>query len=201
MSDDLTLWDIESGIYECMERLEDAREHGDSESIEEATTAIAAYVAAEITKVDGIGRYIRFCKAQAQKVRDHIASETERLCGMAEKWDRRSDSVANAAIGVLRATGKRRVESAIMVIRRQKNPDSVEITDAVLIPSKFVRVTVQMSEDRYWRLIEGDLGQIREEASVIKREIMKSEIKPVLMRGETVPGASLITDSEHLRIE
>lgn len=221
MSDSLTLWDIQAGMVEAITRVEDAeaihrelldlnaqaksiKDTGDemnaaiSQSANEvldARIALEAYMSAEIKKVDNIAGFIRVCGKQAELA----GAEIERIRARRDAWLARAERVKQICIHVLKAFPTKRVESALNRLRLQKNPASVYVFDATLIPSHMVYVTVRMTETQWKHLLSIDPMSLN--PNMVKdREISLSTVKDALKSVE-VPGARIADETHHLRVE
>ena len=212
-----TLWEIDRGLQEAIFDLDAAEEQyaflgalpaadvdselfdSAKEHIETMQLALRAYIEGAIRKVDGVVSFLRFADSQ----RELAKAEKKRVAAIEDRWERRIEVLETACVSVLRTIGEKRMESASNVIRRQKNPPSALVVVPSQIPSQYVRVTVQMTEEE-WKNTCATLADEHDyiiKAEVKQREFMLASIRDAMKRDESVPGAVLDTEREHLRYE
>lgn len=206
-TESLTLYELEDGLREAVDSWEDAREAvavvpADDEEgrtaallrYNNAEAALKAYLAEEVRKVHGIASYIRYCDA----MEDLCDQEVKRLRERRESWAARRDRVKSVVLGVMQQFDVKKFETASAVLRRQANGGTVApiITDPLNVPSRYVRLTVQMTQEQFEQLPMA----LRMKLNVREREFSTSKIASALAAGEDVPGAKAGERGEHLRV-
>lgn len=129
MSDGVSLWEIEAGIAEAVQQVE---ESGD----ESALAVLNAYLDGRRDKVDRIAAYIKSCDIAA----DNIDAEIDRLKARKQAFENRAKRVKDYAKGVMDVHGKSKLEGDRFTLSVRATPPSVKITDETQIPSKFLDV-------------------------------------------------------------
>jgi len=134
-SDDLSLYDIAAGLQEALAAREDA---ATPEEQATADQAIAAYMEAEVSKVDGIAAYARHCRAMHAEAK----AEAERLTARAAAWDGRRKRLLDFVQRVMEQTGRRRIEGKLSTLLLQANggKQAVRIDDESLLPDEYCDV-------------------------------------------------------------
>lgn len=203
----LTLYEIQDGLRAVVDAYEDAREQLELVGNEDADvvnaaydrlmfceSAVKEYLREEVRKVDGIAAYLRYCDQMEAAAKE----ERDRLADRVRLWEARGKRLKAMTLGIMQEFGVKKFETATSEIRRQANGGTVpaDITEPAAIPDRFVRVTVQMTQQQLNRLPE----EIRTAAKVKDREFMGAMIAGALSRGEDVPGAQLGERGEHLRV-
>lgn len=207
MADSLTLYEIEDGLRAAVDAWDEARlavelvpaddEEGRAQALlryDNTEAALKAYLAEEVRKVTGIASYIRYCDAMEELCDQEVKRMRERR----ESWATRRDRVKSFVLGVMQQFDVKKFETATAAIRRQSNGGTVApvITDPLNVPSRFVRLTVQMTQEQFEQLPMA----VRMKTSVKEREFATAAIAAALAAGEEVPGAKPGQRGEHLRI-
>lgn len=201
----VTFYDIESGLSQLALRRDELREqvtdpmHTDAERIsllEEINgieLAIAAYAQAEPRKVDSITDLIR----QEEALAEAPAKRLKQLAELVDAHKRRAAWLRGLLLSGMQVAGKTEISGINSRVRIQKNPAAVEIVQPHLVPAEFQKFTVTMSGDLLARL-RAILADDTECEGITKAlyaakpaDAAKSLIKPVLQRGEGVPGCVL----------
>ena len=201
MSEELTLFDIETGLLDLLREREELIEGtglGVDEGVDRLKAvatldlAIREHVAAEIRKADGIAYYMREFEARQEAEEAEVARLKER----AEKWKKRRERLEEITIAVMRAAGKDRIEGQHNTLKLRKNPPSVEVSQPDLVPEDLMRRTVTVTEEQFQKIVQAIPDVKRGNAEPIKSEIGKR-----MKAGEAVAGCSLITDKVRLIVE
>ena len=159
----LSLWNIEQGLADLFERREHAlQEFGAPElsdllmpQLERLDLAIAAYMKAEVQKVDGVRGWWKYL----EMMRDAAKAEAKAMQDRAQSAERQLTVLKNAIQITLeemefRAGKPRKLEgktgSISLVGNGGRQP--VVITDEALIPDEYRTVTVKMNAE-LWRKV------------------------------------------------
>lgn len=208
----LSLYQIESELLQLMELRDEVAgmtlvREGDAGEREQQLAAIdqsiAEYVRREVTKVDNVAGFLRECKTRAAVLKQ----EEERVRGLRKTWEDREarlkDRIAEALAmdvdpqAIVEAAQNsilKRLHGRSNELKLCKSPESVEITDASLVPSEFRTVTVTMPLAA-WDQIRDQVPGFRGEESISKTAIGKA-----LKDDIAVAGARLIESNVHIRI-
>jgi hypothetical protein len=173
-----SLWDIEAQLAELVE-FRDTCESEDE--IKAAETAIAEYIKLEITKVDGIRGYILHCEAKAKEADaflDIAREEAERQRARREAWLDRSKRLKQVCIGVIKATGKKKLEGR---------------TGSLMVKGNGGKVPLLLEEEPYL--------SIPMSLCDIVKVPRKEDIRRMLEGNVEVPGATLGERGEHLEVK
>jgi Siphovirus Gp157 len=208
----LTLYNIEHELLEVLQLRDEVASDPDmtpqeiADSLQAIDQRISEYVKAEVRKVDGVAAWIRECDARQKLMADEVA----RLDRVRKAWEARGDRIRQIVIAVMQETGQPKLQGATSVLRLQKNPPSVEVSQPGLVPAEYQRVTVTMPL-RVWHDVQKALMQdpngrygtwaaLTDTVSVAGPEPAKLKIAAELKQNVGVPGCSLVTDKVHLRI-
>ena len=156
----LSLWKIEQGLADLFERREELTvpEASGIESfveLQDVDLAIAAYMKAEVRKVDGVRGWWKYL----EMMRDAAKDEAKTMHDRAQAFDRQLTVLKSAILVTLeemefRAGKPRKLEgktgSISIVGNGGRRP--VIITDEALIPDEYLKVTVTMSLAE-WRAV------------------------------------------------
>jgi len=203
MSEELrvTFFDIETGLRDLAMRREELAEQvgdpllGDSERIalldemNGIDLAIAAYAKAEPQKVDSITDLIRHEEALALAPAKRLAQLQE----LVDAHTRRAKWLRGLLMDGMKAAGKTEVDGINSRVKLVDNPEKVLVKQAHLVPPQYQKWTLTISgeELEYLRCCDAN----EESREIVTRakpaEAAKSLIKPVLKRGEGVPGCVL----------
>lgn len=226
MSDDLTIWDISTGIQDAVLRIEEAQRVVDErtmdlsgleswlipireaelneaqQALDFSRDALRLYLAAEVKKVDACAEYILFCRAQAEAGR----AKEKQVGKVAQGWENRAQRIEDAVMYCLRASGSKLEESATHRLRRQGNGGLSPLTIKSLedLPRKYRRITLTMNL-AVWDSIR-DCYKLQCYPDYVytgpsQHEPDKKAIREALERNEGVFGCSLDERSERLVVE
>ena len=203
-NDDLTLWDIDQGIAETSEALEEAFAAPQPDTVEIARLqeALKAYVAAEVRKVDGVRGYIKHAEMMAAAAREEARAQSAR----AQSWQMRLDRVKALVGDVMRAAGARKYESRIGFLRIQANggKPSLEIAQPMFVPPEYKTCDVRLTAAEMGRIVMllplGDELAIKLSLAHERAEPNATKIRIAIEAGEQVPGCYLNDKGEHLRV-
>jgi hypothetical protein len=166
----LSLWNIEQGLADLFEQREQAlQELGAPElsdllmpELERLDLAIAAYMKAEVQKVDGVRGWWKYL----EMMRDAAKDEARTMQDRAQAFDRQLTVLKSAILVTLeemqfRAGKPRKLEgktgSISLVGNGGRQP--VVITDEALIPDEYRTVTVKMNAE-LWRKVCASLPDL-----------------------------------------
>jgi hypothetical protein len=195
----VTFFDIETGLRDLAMRREELAEQvgdpllSDSERIallEEMNgidLAIAAYAKAEPQKVDSITDLIRHEEMLALAPAKRLAQLQE----LVDAHTRRAEWLRGLLMDGMKAAGKTEVDGINSRVKLVDNPEKVLVKQAHLVPPQFQKWTLTISgTEREEMLVTCEsIAKIAQAAK--PAEAAKSLIKPVLKRGEGVPGCVL----------
>lgn len=133
----LSLFQIEQEMAELIAVREEC-ESDEERGVVDAQ--IQEYVGREIRKVSGIAALLKHFKSQAAIAK----AEEERAAKWRKRWESSYERLKNMVHGVMMALDLPKVEGATDRFRRQKNPVSLEITDAKLIPEEYLKSKITM---------------------------------------------------------
>lgn len=201
----LSLYQIESQLLELM-AWRDNPELTDEERAT-ADAEIRKYVAAEISKADGVANYLKECDSRAELPK----AEASRIAERAKAWQKRGERLTDLVISVMQHAGKTEIEGRTSTLKLVKNPPSVEISQPELLPAEYARVSVQMNA-KLWNTIKeahrsgatltlaDALDKALSVAKVSEPEPSKPMIAAVLKADVGVPGARLNCDGVRLKV-
>ena len=192
-SPSLSLLQIEDTIV-SLQSLYESSETDEERAV--AEQEIQRFILAELRKVNGIAFTIRAFEKKAEFARQ----ERDRLAKRVHHWEGRVQALKNYVLWALNKEELKRVESTLSVLRRHGQADKVKIDDPSLIPEEFVRLTVQFNASD-WNALKECVPALCATGKVKESEFMLDQIGKALKRKEEVPGARLLTDQEHLRVE
>ena len=211
----LSLWNIEQGIADLFERREELLSNpppfGASADDPDETydrqlmavdLAIAAYIKAEVQKVDGVRGWWK----HLEMMRDAAKDEARIMHDRAQAFDRQLTVLKNAILVTLeemefRAGKPRKLEgktgSISLVGNGGRRP--VVITDEALVPDEYLTVTVKMKASSYRKLL---VEHPTLEIFASKPEPNLTAIYNALESGmDGVPGAVLAPLGSHVRVK
>ena len=211
----MTLWNIEQGLADLFEQREelltgtpDIASMGPDPQTEHAARliavdlAIAAYMKAEVQKVDGVRGWWK----HLEMMRDAAKDEARTMHDRAQAFDRQLTVLKSAILVTLeeiefRAGKPRKLEgktgSISLVGNGGRRP--VIITDEALIPDEYQTVTVKMKASSYRKLL---VEHPTLEIFASKPEPNLTLIYNALESGmDGVPGAVLAPLGSHVRVK
>lgn len=196
---DLTFRDIEAGLVALMRQREECAEEYDRvradtvsggleelalAALDQCDAAIAAYLKAEVAKVDGVAAFILSRRARAQMNSD----EADRLDAIATADERAADLIEKMALRVMQETEQRTIEGARHTLKLKRNPPAVVIAQPELVPNSFSKVTVTMPSTVWNAFITATgmpISYWRPQITSAKVEPSKSAIAAALKARET----------------
>jgi hypothetical protein len=168
MADNLTLWDIESGLAEVLAAREEASTPEEQGACD---IAIAAYIAGEVAKVDGIAGYARHClmMGMAAKV------EADRMAAKSKVWELRRKRMLGFVQSCMVAMGKRRLEGRVntLLLKGDGGKPAVDVqgwdkehgrwteADPGLLPDEMCWAEIKMPFDLWRDIAAGGSAAIR----------------------------------------
>jgi len=199
MSTPLTLWEIEKGIAELFDALDEA---DSPEARGACETALAEYFAREVAKVDGIRALYKqfdlFAWAARQEMRD--------LQQRALIFERRRDKIKELAQIVMEAHGLTRLEGRTgrLLIKGNGGLQPLEITEAAAVPDECCKYMGWVRAD-LWRVLldlYSDLYLADSSGRYSMERIVDNEFtRKVIERDGGVPGARLGERGRHLEVK
>lgn len=203
MSEELTFKDIEFGLVELVMRREDAVaeyeriraaelpptpiEDEALAAIDQCDEAIAAYLKAEVQKVDGVAAYILREEAAAWVVEHEMGRLADRL----KMHKARADRVREMALRVMQDTDQRTIEGARHALKVRKNPPAVVIAQPELVPDNMRRFTLTLNPEDFVYLRDLSARALTILVDKSKSEPSKSAIAAALKGGGAVPGCRM----------
>lgn len=179
---------IRGTLYEILDHLDALYE---SEALAETAEQqaeihadIARWINAELSKVDGITRYLAHCKAQQR----FAAEEIERLQARKAAFESRADRLKQCVIIAMGALEKERLEGHTSTLTLQRCPPSVDITDETAVPAEYKAATITVSGET-WERLRPMLPTVTPRFAV-----SKTAVKTAITAKLDVPGATLVTD-------
>lgn len=136
----------------------------------EVLAELNLWVLREKDKADAIGCLLSELQAEAGAIQE----QARKLAARAARRENTRRRIMNHVLLVMQGSGLMRLEGRLATLRRQKNPASVAIDDESLIPASCKTTPEPV--------------------------VSKTLIKAAIEKGESVPGARLVTDGEHLRV-
>ena len=157
-----TLVEIQDHLEALFDSL-DMTEEG-SDLREQCEAEIAAYLEAEVRKVDSIAGYLAHCEAQQA----FASAEVKRLQERKQSYVRKQERIEGYIQRVIEASGKPRLDGRTSSLLLKTCPPSVEVVDESEVPQEF------------WR-------------TVVSESVDKTAAARALKSGESIPGLRLIT--------
>lgn len=203
----MTLWNIEQGLADLFEQREELAAIEGAESVyyvdlAAVDLAIAAYMKAEVQKVDGVRSWWK----HLEMMRDAARDEADTMHDRAQAFDRQLTVLKSAILVTLeemefRAGKPRKLEgktgSISLVGNGGRRP--VVITDEALVPDEYQTVTVKMKASSYRTLL---VEHPTLEIFASKPEPNLTLIYNALESGiDGVPGAVLAPLGSHVRVK
>lgn len=141
----LTLWEIEAGIAELFDALEEA---DTPEARQACEQALAEYAAREVQKVDGIAALYRQFDVLAHEAR----AEAQRLTERARAFENRRERVKELAQTVMEANSLTRLEgrTSRLLLKGNGGLQPLEVTDPAAVPPECCKMIGWIREDA-WR--------------------------------------------------
>lgn len=161
MSEDLTLYALETGLAALIQQLEDA---DSDEARAELAERVGEYLTAAEEKRDRFVQFLRHLDVQVQFAEE----ESKRILQRAKAFREARERLAQYALAAMEAAGTEQLEGRTSTLRRRMNPPAVVIDDPLLVPQRFFR----------WPDPPAPTPD-------------KAEIKKALTAGKEVPGARL----------
>jgi hypothetical protein len=197
MSENNTLFEIDRELDSLLDQIEEEAEETGSAS-PELLERFRQFCQIESDKVDRIGRFLtlmdsrlKYCRQQADHFQKRARSADAKIVG-----------TKNMVLYFLAARGLKKIEGSEFTLRLQKNSqDSVEITDASLIPMPFRELELCVP-GRVWQEV---LDLLPENTSKALAAYVRGDkpsgnaIKDAVSRLEEVPGAQ-VKRGIHLRV-
>ena len=138
----LSLYKIESAIFQLLDALDEAEADQDHEAVQAMLLELSRYTAAEPAKVDGVCYSIRECERRGEVAK----AEADRLYGMAKRWEARATRIKESALHAMLDHGVKSVESATNWMRPQRNSSArLDVYDANAVPNDLKHVTLNLT--------------------------------------------------------
>ena len=118
----------------------------------------------------------------------HARAEENRIAAWRGSLESGLARFKDYLVRCIELSGQKKVEADNGSLSIQANPESVEITDAALIPDEFQTVTVKMPAAFYRTMVEGYIDG-KDVSATFNPD--KTMIKAALKAGREVPGADL----------
>ncbi len=191
----ISLLGIESDLHDLFSWWQDAES---PEEIEAAEVAIRACAEQEVRKVDGIRKYWRLCDQMEAAAK--FEAETQRK--RAQMWDARRARLKLLVYDVMTAFHLKKLEgqTGSLSIRGNGGRCAVEISNPDLVPSEYMRVTMECSGD-VWAELTAKMG-----AQWIKDNVGRTTVAPSLtligeaLEKDAVAGCRLQDRGQHVEM-
>lgn len=194
----MNLYDTEENLRLLIEACDEVN----PEQLAELETDITAALRRSREKRDAVGHYRQHLESQFQLCKAEIA----RLQDRKQAFESQLDALDRYILSVMDITGVRSLEGNTLTLIAKKNPDKVEITDAISLPDTFQKVTIEMGL-HWWNTLLGFLTP--DQVETVTATISKFQIAPRLndiraaikISSSLVPGATLSPNGNHLEIK
>jgi len=196
MSTPLTLWEIEKGIAELFDALDQA---DSPETRGACETALAEYFAREVSKVDGIRALYKQFDLLAWAARQEMRDLQQR----ALTFERRRDKIKELAQIVMEAHGLTRLEGRTgrLLIKGNGGLQPLEITDATAVPDECCKYTGWVRADLWRAMLELYQGLADRSGHYSMERIVDNELtRNAIDREGGMPGARLADRGRHLEV-
>lgn len=146
----LSLFGIESTIHDLMDIWQEADTPEDLALAEER---IREWANLEVRKVDGIRKYWRLCDQMEAAAKFEAETQQKR----ARMWDARRARLKALVYDVMTAFHLKKLEgqTGSLMIKGNGGRQAVEIQNPDLVPSEFMRVTVDMAGPVWEEIVKG----------------------------------------------
>ncbi len=190
----LSLYEIETVLSDLAALRSEMQETG--EDTEAVDAEIVAYISREIRKVDGIAGYLKHCALMASAAKE----EAQRMAARSRSWADRGSLIKETCMRVMLMIGVKRLDGHVntLIVKGNGGRCAVEISNPELVPSEYMRVTVDMRSD-VWHEIEKSMG-----AQWIKENVGRTIVTPALsligeaLEKDAVAGCRLLERGAHV---
>lgn len=158
----MTLFDIDRGIAEAIEKLFDSVDPETGEIEPGSAEELEALQEARAAKLDGCGAYIKNMEAEAEAIK----AEADKLKKRADQKKKNAERLKEYVKQSLQASGETRFETA-RVVFSFRSSEQVNITDLEKIPEEYKVTKTEVQAD-------------------------KAAIKKALKSGAEIEGAALV---------
>lgn len=206
-----SLWHIEAALRTAVEEWQDAvqwlAEYDESKLLQDAVprdevvanvarteAALKQCLAAEVRKVSGVCHVMRSWMAEIAEAN----AEKRRIARLEQVKQNALDRLKGFVLSVMQEMDEAKLKGSTDTLRRQKNPPSLEIFDALQVPEEYMEITVKMPLAQ-WRRVIATVPEPCALTMDLKEECVNEAIRAALKAGIKVPGARM-TQGEHLRI-
>lgn len=153
----MSLYKIESELAELVELMREAQEDLDSgkdpaaaAQIQAIEQQIANYLGSEVQKIDSYHGLLKF----GVNLIEQIKAEENRLRGQRKAWEGAIERVKAAAVFVMQAIGKKRLEGSHgRRLRLHPSPASVVIDDAKIVPDEFINISLSLPLETWQKIL------------------------------------------------
>jgi hypothetical protein len=175
----LSLYEIEKSLQMLFQ---DREETQDPEELAAIDAAIQEYIGKEISKVDRVRAYIRYCESKEQAAKQAAAEATS----YAQIWANRISRVRAAAVAAMEATGAKRLEGTAgsLSIRGNGGVQPLIIDNPELLPDDCCRMEGWVRAD-WWAYV------LRETGLTTDRFEMKRVPYPAAIRAKLLEDCQL----------
>ncbi len=203
--DPMTLLGIEQHILDlvafrqdCIERIASlAATVAIEDSIEERADLAAELDAAdrelgklagsEASKVDQCANLLRMC----DRMTEHCKTEADRIRAKGKRWQAIKEAVEGVVMYALEVAKRSSFESPTNRLRVQRNSaPKVDILDATAVPSRYIKVTIEVPLDR-WNQMREALPELSQFCKEKERSFITAEISKVLKLAQKQEEAAL----------
>lgn len=175
----------------------------DSENIEEDIAALNAeltetYHATPNEYIDAVradllrmGLSIKTLEANEDVLKLHLADVNARLAALSARKERMKAWILN----ICTQTGIDKAKSPLVTVWTQGSPPSVDVDDEAAVPLHYKRATVTLPYSQALELLP---DEVLETARVdVQRQAILQDVKDT---GEAVPGVTVVSDRQHVRV-
>ena len=194
----LSLFEIERALVDLLAEYEDCQDDAERANVQ---TAIEAYVAAEVQKVDGVRAYLRHCEIMAAAAQE----EAERFRDRSKAWGNRAERLKDACLRVMTAAGKKKLEGRTGSLLAKGNGGlaPLVVTDATMLPEECVVYEGKVAGPLWARTLKQCPWLEPEFAGAavkMERSANNAAIREALGKGP-VAGAYLDERGKHLEVK
>lgn len=192
------MWEIEAGIAELFDALEEA---DTPEARQACEQALAEYAAREVQKVDGIAALYRQFDVLAHEAR----AEAQRLTDRARAFENRRERVKQLAQTVMEANGLTRLEgrTSRLLLKGNGGLQPLEVTDPAAVPPECCKYIGWINAE-LWEGIRGFWdGWLdgRTDEFKVERVVDNDRVRKAISAEGGVPGAQLGERGKHVEVK
>ncbi len=155
--------------------------------LDAADVELGKLAGAEASKVDQCANLLRMC----DRMTEHCKTEADRIRAKGKRWQAIKEAVEGVVMYALGVAGRSSFESPTNRLRVQRNSaPKVEILDATAVPSRFIKVTLEVPLER-WNQMREALPELSQFCKEKERSFITAEISKVLKLAQKQEEAAL----------